>query len=377
MGTSFGNAGCFATAEVSPISMPGLPLKVPGMLFDPLGPLAIRWSHLPRLAPWLWHFLLAGRRNRVEEIAASLATLMGRIWQDYDPLLRDAGLEGLVYRRGILFAYSSPGGMAASRYEWDLRARNGVKFERVDRHRIAELEPALSPRFTSGCFVPDSAHTGDPFRIVGGLFALFMARGGRFAGAEVAGFEHSAGRPAAARLANGDRIGFDEVVICAGAWSAGLAAALGADVPLDTERGYNTTLPQPGIELSRPVCAAEQSYVITPMDMGLRIGGTVELGGLKAPPDFGRAAKLVTLCKDALPGLDEAGGRQWMGFRPSMPDSRPVIGRSPRHANAFFAFGHGHLGLTLAATTGRLVADLVTDATPPVDPRPFRPDRFS
>ncbi|MCO6388777.1 FAD-binding oxidoreductase [Aliihoeflea sp. 40Bstr573] len=374
--TSFGNAGCFATAEITPISMPGLPLKVPGMLLDPLGPLAIRWRHLPHLAPWLLRFILAGRRARVDEITASLSTLMKRVWSDYDPLLRGAALDHLVRRNGALFVYSSEKALAASAYEWRLRAENGVRMEQVDREQIADLEPALSSRFASGYFVTDWAHTVDPFEIVTGLFSHFTARGGAFLRDEVTGFDFAGERPSSARLSRGEPVAFDEVVICGGAWSRKLAAALGSRVPLETERGYNTTLPEPGVLLSRPVCVAEQSYVMTPMSMGLRVGGTVELAGLEALPDFTRARKLVTLCKDALPGVDDAGGKEWMGFRPSMPDSMPVIGRSPSHANAYFAFGHGHLGLTLAATTGRLVADLATDTAPPVDARPFRPDRF-
>lgn len=375
--TSFGNAGCFATAEITPVSMPGLPLKVPGMLIDPLGPLAIRWRYLPKLAPWLWRFILAGRPARVEEITAALATMMKRVWRDYDPLFAAAGIDDLVRRNGALFVYRSDRAMAAASGEWALRKAHGVDCVEVGREQIAELEPALSDRFTRGYFIADWGHAADPYRIVTGLHALFAARGGATMRAGVTGFDFADGRPRAARLDAGGTIPFDQVVICAGAWAKNLAAALGSKIPLDTERGYNTTLPHPRIALSRPVCPAEQSYVMTPMEMGLRVGGTVELAGLDAAPDFGRARKLVTLCQEALPGIDTRGGREWMGFRPSMPDSLPVIGRSPVHPNALFAFGHGHLGLTLGATTGRLIAEIATHQRPCIDPRPFRPDRFN
>ena len=151
---------------------------------------------------------------------------------------------------------------------------------------------------------------------------------------------------------------------------------LGQDVPLDTERGYNTTLPRPGVELSRPVCVAERSFFMTPMAMGLRIGGAVELAGLEAKPNFARAKALLSLGAEALPGLNLADGREWMGFRPSMPDSKPVISRSPRHANVLMAFGHGHLGLTQGATTGRLIGELASSQPTSIDLSPFRIDRF-
>ena len=147
-------------------------------------------------------------------------------------------------------------------------------------------------------------------------------------------------------------------------------------MPLDTERGYNTTLPRPGVSLSRPVCPAEGNFMITPMAGGLRVGGAVELAGLTAPANFARAKALLALGRQALPGLNGEGGTEWMGCRPSLPDSLPVIGPSRHHGRVAFAFGHGHLGLTEAATTGRLVADLLTGAPPPIDLAPFAIDRF-
>ena len=184
------------------------------------------------------------------------------------------------------------------------------------------------------------------------------------------------GRPAAAVLDGGEAIAFDALAICGGAWSRALCRRVAGDVPLDTERGYNTTLPDPGVHLTRPVCPAESSFLMTPMTEGLRIGGAVELAGLEAPPNFARADALLELGRKALPGLNTQGGRQWMGFRPSMPDSMPVIGLAPSHPNVALAFGHGHLGLTELATTGRLVAELLSGSPTVIDARPFRVDRF-
>jgi D-amino-acid dehydrogenase len=166
------------------------------------------------------------------------------------------------------------------------------------------------------------------------------------------------------------------VVLTGGAWSRGLAAALGARVPLDTERGYHVMLPQPGVEPRSAMLFPALGFGATPMAEGFRIAGTVEFGGLEAAPDWRRADALVAHAQRLFPGLGTDGAQRWMGYRPSMPDSLPVIGRSPKHANAYFAFGHGHLGLTLAAVTGRLIADLVAGRSPSLDPSPYRIDRF-
>lgn len=377
LGTSFGNAGCIAVAEITPISMPGLIWQAPRMLLDPLGPLAISWRHLPRLMPWLWRFWRAGSRRRVETITAALGTLVGRAWTDWDEVITEAKIGDLFVRNGALFVYRTEAGFRDADYEWALRQRHGARTEPVDRRAIRELEPALSDEFVRGYYIPNWGHVLDPHSVVARLAEHFRARGGDIRAGRVKGVEFSDGKPAAVRLEDGTREAFDGLVVCAGAWSKAVCAWLGHDVPLDTERGYNTTLPTPGVELSRAVCPAESSFLMTPMAMGLRIGGAVELAGLEAPPNFARAKALLELGRRALPGLDVANGKEWMGFRPSMPDSMPVIGRAPHHPDTvFFAFGHGHLGLTESATTGRLVAQLVSREPTSIDTTPFRIDRF-
>jgi D-amino-acid dehydrogenase len=374
--TSFGNAGCIAVAEITPISMPGLIRQVPRMLLDPLGPLAIRARYLPRLAPWLWRFWRAGTPARVEAATRALGALVGRAWTDWDDVVAEARLGDLFVRNGALFVYATDTGWRAAAAEWALRRRHGVRLEEVDAAAIRALEPALAPRFSRGYFVPDWGHVRDPYAVATRLADHMRARGGALRAAAVRDVAFADGRPSAARLDDGTTVPFDALAVCAGAWSGPLARALGPAVPLDTERGYNTTLPSPGVALSRPVCPAEHNFVATPLAAGLRIGGAVELAGLAAPPNFARAKALLALGRQALPGLDTRGGTEWMGFRPSLPDSLPVIGLSPRYGNVVFGFGHGHLGLTEAATTGRLVADLLTGTPPPIHLAPFRIDRF-
>jgi D-amino-acid dehydrogenase len=206
--------------------------------------------------------------------------------------------------------------------------------------------------------------------------ALYEGEGGRLRRARIEDFADLEGRQPVAMIEGGGHIEFERLLVAAGVWSKALAERLGSRVPLESERGYNTTLPDPRVYLEREVIFAERKFVVTPMAMGLRVGGAAEFAGLEAPPNFARSRALLELAMRYLPGLNGAGGRAWMGHRPALPDSLPIIGRSPHHPNAFFAFGHGHLGLTMAATTARLLSALVQGADPGLDLRPFRVDRF-
>ena len=375
-GTSFGNAGGMAVTEVAPLSLPGTLWRVPRWLMDPLGPLTIRWSYLPRLAPWLWRFWRASTSARVEATATALASLLARAYDDYEPLLVEAGIRDLLKRQGCISLYESEEALKDDAFELELKRRHGVRIERLGPEELRQMEPDLAPIFKAGLFLPDWGHVADPYRVVAAIAECFSRQGGTVKEARVVEVEIGAEGPRAALTDAGERIEFDQLVIAAGAWSAKLAKPLGSKVPLETERGYHTTLPNPGVSLGHMLHSAEGGFVLTPMSMGLRLSGTVELGGLDLPPDYARAKVLVTRAKRLFPRLDAEGSTEWMGYRPSLPDSLPVISRSPRFANLFYAFGHGHLGLTEAATTGRIIASLAAGGDPGIDLRPFRIDRF-
>jgi D-amino-acid dehydrogenase len=170
------------------------------------------------------------------------------------------------------------------------------------------------------------------------------------------------------------------VVLAAGAWSKPLAAELGDRVPLDTERGYHTVVRDPEKTVRTPALFVDGNFGLTPMETGLRLVGTVELAGLDAPPNWARSRVLLEQGKRILPGLladnDLSRVSRWLGFRPSLPDSLPVIGPSSRYANAFYAFGHGHVGMCGASTTGKLISALVTGNTPEIDIKAFSAQRF-
>jgi D-amino-acid dehydrogenase len=374
-GASFGNAGFLSGGSVMPHSSPGLIRRVPRMLLDPLGPLTIRWRHLPRLTPWLLRFLAAGRLERVERIAAALQALYATTVADFAPLVREAGCADLIEHRGRLELYASDASFDRSRLKRELMRRHGVRFEELDAAGVREREPALRAPIRHGLWFPDEAHTVDPFRLTQALAENFRRRGGTFRRVRVRGFALGEGGPTALHTDAGD-LPADLVVLAAGISSRALAARLGSRVPLESERGYHVSLPHPGVAPRVPFASTDHGFVITPMGEGIRLAGTIELASLQAPPNWARADKLLRIGRLLLGDLNEEGAQRWMGHRPAMPDSLPVIGRSPLHPRVLFAFGHGHLGLTGAPHTGRLIAQLAGGRPPGIDLAPFRPDRF-
>ena len=378
-GASFGNAGALNASSVTPVSMPGVMWKVPGWLFDPLGPLSLRWSYLPAVAPWLWRFLRAGTPEKVHAQARALRPLVGATLEALTPLVRDAGAEDLVHRLGHLYVYRSPEGPQKERLAWELRRENGVEIDEFDADELRQLEPALSRDYVRGILVRENGHTSNPLGLVQRLLDHVLRSGGRLERAQALGFRLDGRRLAAIRTSEGE-LSADAAVVCAGAWSKPLAASLGDRVPLETERGYHLMIRDPEVMPRIPTADADGKFVATPMDTGLRFAGTVELAGLKAPPDWRRARILLEQGRKMLPGLaaDHHEDRisVWMGHRPSLPDSLPVLGPSSATPDVIYAFGHGHVGMTAAPMTGRLVADLVAQRPPAIDIAPFSPARF-
>jgi D-amino-acid dehydrogenase len=374
-GASYGNGAVLPTESVVPVATPGILWKAPGMLLDPLGPLRLRWGYLPQLAPWLLRFVAASTTRRVEEISIALAALHRGSVEAFEPLLEMAGAGDMLRRSGWVCVYESEAGYRAAAPTLELQRRRGVRLEVLGPEELRQLEPALAPIFPRAVFYPQVAHVVDNFRLVQVLAEAFQRHGGRILREEARGFELGAAGPRAVLTDHGLR-SFDTVIVAAGAWSKTLSGQLGSRPPLDTERGYHLHLPTPGVLPRLPIYSYERAIVCTPLDTGLRLAGTVELGGLKAPPDWRRAEVLARHVGRWLPGLELGGATRWMGFRPSMPDSLPVISASPRHANVFFAFGHGHCGLGLGARTGALIADLVAGRGPDLDMAPYRIDRF-
>jgi D-amino-acid dehydrogenase len=321
----------------------------------------------------------AGTEAKVHAQARALRPLVGATLAALEPLVKDAGAEALVHQRGHLYVYRSAASLAKDDLAWTLRRENGVAVDQFDAHELRQLEPALSRDYVCGLLVRENGHTSNPFGLVSALAEHFLRCGGAVIRARATGFRLDGGRLTAIRTDAGE-LAADGAVVAAGAWSKPLAASLGDTVPLETERGYHLMIRDPEAMPRIPTADADGKFVATPMDTGLRFAGTVELAGLDAPPDWRRARILLEQGRRMLPGLasDHVEERisVWMGHRPSMPDSLPVLGPSRATPDVVYAFGHGHVGMTAAPMTGRLVADLIAGRTPAIDITPFSAARF-
>ena len=378
-GASFGNAGCFNGSSVTPMAMPGVMRNVPRWLIDPLGPLSLRWRYLPAIVPYLTRFVRSATADKVRAQAKALRPLVGPSVPLIRELARDAGAEDLIHQRGHLYVYRSAEAVQKDGFAWALRRANGVVVDEFDADELRQLEPVLSREYVRGLLVRENGHTENPLALVTRLVEQFRRRGGEVVRARALGFRLDGTRLIAIRSDAGE-LPADVAIVCAGAYSKPLAAALGDKVPLETERGYHLMLRDPEVMPRIPTADADGKFVATPMALGLRFAGTVELAGLAAAPDWRRARILLAQGRRMLPGL--AAGHpderlsMWMGHRPSLPDSLPVLGRSRASPDVIYAFGHGHVGMTAAPMTGRIVAELVAGRPAPIDIAPFAPRRF-
>ena len=375
MKASFGNSGSFGTASCVPFAMPGVLKKVPKMLFDSESPLKLRWSHVPRALPWFLRFIAAARPARVEEIAAARNSLLVHTHAGYAPLIEGADASKWVDHNGLMMVFENEATFEGAAYALDLRRRNGVHMDILDGNEARQMEPALSKKVVKAVSLPDVSRTIDPFRLTESLAQDFVRRGGEIVNGEVRGFEIGPDGPTRIMTDKGP-LEVEQVVIAAGVWSRTLAKQLGTSVPLEAERGYHVMFANQDFALKRALVSADRNVSLAHMHEGIRATGVAEFAAPDAPPDMRNAEMVKRQAMALIPGLRGEPASQWMGPRPSHPDSKPVIGRSPRHKNVFFAFGHDHLGLTMAGITGKLVAELATGKPTTVDLAPFRPDRF-
>ena len=372
---SYGNAGCFASYAVLPVSTPGILWSVPAMLLNPNGPLAIRWSYWPALIPWLVDFIRAGRPEQMLAATRALAPLVADSLEQHRDLAREAGIESLVRAAPIVYAYPSEKSLDASMPGWNFRREHGVETRVVRGEALRELEPALSTGFPCAVVIDDCGYATNPSRLVKGLAEHARRRGASLLERRVLDVAPRSDGGVRLSTDDGDMLS-DKVVVAAGAWSGILARRFGEPVPLEAERGYHVELHAPGITPRTIVGSPKGKFLATPMEGGLRLAGTAEFAGLDAPPNYRRAESLRHHARTLFPGVNIEDYSRWMGQRPSLPDSLPVIGQSRRHAGVFYAFGHQHVGLTCGPRTGRLVADLISERRPNVDLQPYRIDRF-
>lgn len=374
-GASFGNMASVAVTEFMPASRPAVWRQIPGWMLDPEGPVRVRPGYMPKLLPWFLRFVAASRPSRLRELEAQGAALCARSLDDTLALLRETGLEDQISQEGCLSLYTDEAEFRADRDHIEILERFGFPHEVIGRQAIKALEPELSDRIGMAVLFPQNRSIKDPYRLVLALAERFVALGGRIDRAEVTGFVRGE-RIREVVLGDGRRLAADEIVICAGAFSASLARDLGEPIPLETERGYHTQIMAPGIAMKHSIIWPARAFMVTPTAGGIRVGGTVEMAGLNAAPDYRRSKITVKRAKEALPNLRCADVTEWMGHRPALPDTVPILSASARTGGVFYATGHGHLGLTYAATTARLMGELITGATPSLNLAPYRINRF-
>ena len=373
-GCSKGNAGHIAIEHASPVATPATLRGVAGMLMQKNGPLSLHWASLPSLMPWIGRFLWAARPAQVARGSQGLAALNAGAMAAFEELAKQAGFRDLLVRKGTLMVAESRKGLDSLLGEAKHAEAFGVRSEILTGDDLRSLEPALSERLIGGVHYPDAAFVTDPHAVVRRVFETFAAAGGRFERMDIRGVRQIRG---GWRLEGDDgALEAEGCVIAAGAYSARLAAPLGYRIPLASGRGYHYTAFDAKLQPGRPIGSADQRFLVTPMQMGLRIAGRLELGSPDAPMKEAHARKLLPLAQRLLPGLEEGEYGLWMGRRPMLPDSLPVIDRAPHHPGLFFAFGHHHLGLTQAPITARLIADLAAGRSPGLDLAPYRVDRF-
>lgn len=367
-GASYGNAGTIADYAVMPVGTPDVLRNLPSLLFDKNSPLSIRRAALPSLAPWLLRFARQSLPGAAKRNSEALAVLLADACDSWKGLAEEIGGAEILQHRGCLYLYQMKAAFQAAGADMAYRRGFGIKVDLISPDELAGLEPGLPPVDGGAAFFPGAVFLNDPGRMMGKLAAgiphirarvdwLGRRDGGVFLAGD--GLQMQAGR----------------VVIAAGARSKVLARMAGDRVPLDTERGYHLEWDTAVPRLSRPACPTHAGFYLCPMEGRLRVAGTVELGGLEAGPSRHRLDRLLEGARAVFPDLGPP-DRDWMGFRPSMPDSLPVIGYSGAGREIIHAFGHGHIGLTLAPITARIVGDLLAGREPEVDIRAYSAERF-
>jgi D-amino-acid dehydrogenase len=374
-GASAGNAGAFAFSDILPLASPRILRKAPRWIIDPLGPLSVQPAYAVKIAPWMFRFWRACSPSRVAHSTAAQAALMDLAKAELEPFLRQTGTMPMLRKEGNLEVYEGEAEFRLSLAGWKAREGHGIDFQHLDATGMAKIQPGLAPRFTRGTFTPGWYSIADPKLYTLALSDYFCTMRGVIERAEV-----SALRPIQGGIEvlakDGKVRRAPQVVVAAGAFSHRIARTMGEKVPLETERGYNTTLPSDAFDLRTQVTFGGHGFVVTRLSTGIRVGGAVEFAGLELSPNFRRSEAMLKKAQAFLPGLKSEGGVQWMGLRPSLPDSLPAIGRARVTPRVIYAFGHGHLGLTQSAGTARIVADLLTGAAPTIDIAPFSAQRF-
>jgi len=370
---SYGNAGHFSPYASLSLNRPDVLLDVPAMLLSTTGPLALKWNYIPRMIPWFLKFIKNCTRKKMMHTAKYMHQILDLALPAYDELFQDVDVSGLVESKGIIYFWTDKD-LKSRELEINVRKELGVEQKLLNPHEIHDLEPNIKQIYHAGVLYPGARHAKNPGKILLKLFELFLKQGGEFKRENVETINFSSDNKPLIKT-NLNSYTFDKAVIACGAFSKKLTKQLNENIPLDTERGYHIHFKGYENLLSRPVIFLNRGFGMTPMEQGLRVVGTVEFGGLDNPLSKKRILNLVNNAKYLLPELQEHQD-EWLGFRPTLPDFLPAIGPSKNHKNIFYSFGHHHLGWTLGAISGKIVASIIAGENTNLDLSAYSPARF-
>ena len=375
MGASFGNAGHIATEQVFPLASPTVIRSALGYLFDNESGLRIRREYALSILPWLLRFVWASRESAFDRGVKALSSLQQSASADLACLVDDAHASHLLKMHGHLVLVEKPESTDAAHKDATRLGSLGITADWISPSQVSEIAPDITAPIEGALKFTGTGHVDDPYALCIALYDAFLGVGGNSIRTEIVGIE-STRDGFLAHAPAGEKYAARHLVLSCGAWSKPLAAQLGYPVPLDTERGYHVTLPGVIPRFTVPVASYERKVIMTPMSCGLRMTGAVEFGGLHLPPDPKRFALLTRHMHALAANIPTDNVTTWMGFRPSLPDHLPVLGRVPDGRNLYFAFGHQHLGLTLAGVTARIISAQIMGREPGIVLTPFAPDRF-
>ena len=371
---SYGNAGHFSPYASVPINRPDVLLDIPSMLLSSTGPLSLKWNYVPRMCPWFLKFIKNCSRKNMMHTAKYMHQILDLALPAYDELFEKIDISGLVESRGIIYFWTNKD-LKSRELEINIRNELGIKQQLLTPHEIHDLEPHIKQIYHGGVLYPNARHTRNPKKILLKLFNSFLKKGGRFERQNVQTISFTPDNKPVVKT-DLDFYTFNKLVVACGAFSKKLTDQVDEKIPLDTERGYHVHFKGHDHLLSRPVIFLNRGFGITPMEQGLRVVGTVEFGGLDNPPSKKRIMNLVNSAKYLFPELGKHED-EWLGFRPTLPDFLPVIGPSKNHKNLFYSFGHHHLGWTLGAISGKIIAGMIAKENTNLDLSPYNSQRFS
>jgi D-amino-acid dehydrogenase len=374
-GTSFGNACVITDSGMVPLATPGIALNGLKMLLDRAGPVFIRPAYAANFAPWLLRFLRNSKPDRVQRSAKALADLSKDALREHHELADNTPAAQWLGDEPTLYPYESEAAYQKDAFSWQLRKQYDVKFDVIKDGELRELEPALNPAFRLAVRMPTHGRARNPSQLVKAHAGWLQRSGGTLLQREIRDIEVRDGK-AVRLITDQEPLDVDTLVIAAGVWSARLSRKFGDLVPLESEGGYHITIQNHGIEQRHPLLVGKFKTGVATTDYGLRIAGMTEFAGLDPLPVAARFKILLRAVRQIFPAIHTEQYQEWRGQRPTLPDSLPVIGRSPRVGNVYYAFGNQHLGLSTGPKTGRLIAQLISGQPPAIDLSPFRVDRF-